>query len=115
MKAQAPPIGSVELFDFARIIGAHICGSFSYSPDNTYANAYLKLGYHDIGPRSLFGRSDKADLDEALADLVAGLVDRGQISFMDDKRTTFHVPPLKHTPGYRGKKIKKKPVMRATA
>ena len=112
---KAPPISSVELFDFAKIIGAHVEISGDLSGDNIHINADLKLDYHSIGPLSLYGRSDKADVEEAIAELAIELMDRGQITFMDDKRTTYHVPPLKHTPGYRGKRIKKKPAMRATA
>jgi len=112
---KAPPIQRVELFDYARIIGAHIDFSGGFADNNTFCNANLHLGGwpgKEIGPQSLFGRSDKADLDEALADLALELEARGQITFMDDKRTTYHVPPLKHTPGYRGKRVHKKPAKR---
>jgi len=113
--SKAPPIQRVELFDYARIIGAHINFSGGFAENNTFCNANLHLGNWPgagIGPQSLFGRSEKGDLDEALAELAEELVARKQITFMDDKRTTFIVPPLKHTPGYRGKRAKKKPATR---
>lgn len=100
----------MELFDFAKLIGGHIEFSGSFSTDNTYCNVYLRRGHEEIRGWSCFGRSVKPDLDEALKDLAAGLTQRKTIKF---GQATYDVPVLKHTPGYRGKRVKKKPAQRA--
>lgn len=95
----------VELFDFAKLIGAHISFSGSYSPENTFVNADLKQGWNTCyynGGSSVFGRSNKADLDDALVDLARELSGK-TIHFETAFRgPAYKIPALTHTKGYRG-------------
>lgn len=95
----------IELFDFAKLVGGHISFSGSYNPENIFVNADLKQGYQNCyvnGGQSVFGRSNKADLDEALVDLAAEL--SGQTIHFETafRGPAYTVPSLKHTKGYRG-------------
>lgn len=97
----------VELFDFAKMLGAHIAFSGAYDPTNTYVNARIKQGHNDAfinGGESIFGRSENADLDEACKDLAAKLTKAKTFQFRIGGGTPhdIHVPPLKHTTGHRG-------------
>jgi hypothetical protein len=95
----------IELFDFARLVGGHISFVGSYSPENTFVNADLKQGYQNCyvnGGLGIFGRSNRANLDEALADLASELSEK-TIHFETGFRgPAYSVPALKHTKGYRG-------------
>ena len=95
----------VELFDFAKIIGAHINFTGSYSSGNTFVNANLCKGFGGSnsvrGHRgwSVFGRSETPDLDEAIANLASEISEE-KVRF--DDGVIYEVPPLTHTRGYRG-------------
>lgn len=95
----------MELFDFAKLIGGYIQFAGSFSLENTYVNATLNHGYHSVSAdhpgRSVFGRSETPDLDEALTNLARELSGR---KIFTEQRAEYRVPePLKHTRGYRGK------------
>jgi hypothetical protein len=96
----------VELFEFAKLIGAYIEFEGSYNPDNTYTNASLKQNNCDcfIDGWSVFGRSNKADdLDGACQDLAQKLTKAKTFQFRigGGSKHDIHCPPLKHTRGYR--------------
>lgn len=95
-----------ELFDYAKSIGCFISFSGSYAPDNTFANANLMwpgYGSANISGWSVNGRSEKGDVEAALANLAKNL--SGQVIHFDSicsNYTSREVPQLKHTKGYRG-------------
>ena len=102
----------MELFDYAKLIGAHITFSGSFQPGHEYVNANIKRDFSDCfldgGGRSPFGRSDvnsteKPNLEDALKDLCHEL-NGHEISFVigGPSKDRLKVPKLTHTPGYRG-------------
>lgn len=92
-------IKPVELFDFLRSIGAHVDFSGSFSSKNTYINAHICIGSVRLPTEggSVYGRSEKPDIEEALANLAAKV--SGKQLMMG--KIAHQFPALKHTRGYR--------------
>jgi hypothetical protein len=101
-----------ELFDFAKLLGAHISfsGLLSGSApwEAPWTNVKLMQGNNDSfinGGQSVFGRSPKGDdIDGACQNLAKKLTEAKTIQFRigGGSKYDIHVPPLKHTKGYRG-------------
>lgn len=91
----------MELLDYADTVGCHITLSGIL---NRFVNANLVRegeGSAIIEGRSAYGRSDVADLDDALEDLAAQISGK-IITFDSNRQQTFNVPKLAHSKGYRG-------------
>ena len=106
---------TIELFDFAKSIGvdehgnkieAFISFSGSFAPHNTFANANLMLPHYGtarLDGWSVFGRSEKGDVEEALANLAKNISEQTiHFDTIGSNYTKREVPKLKHTKGYRG-------------
>lgn len=92
---------TIELFDFAELIGGYIDFRGSFNSANYYVNANIFIGCTHARlnkHQSCYGRSDKADLEEALKNLAATISEK-EIWFESER---YRVPKLKHTKGYRG-------------
>lgn len=97
----------IELFDYAKTIGAFIEFTGSYKPKWEFANANIVVpgdGYANIDGWSVFGRSEKVDVDEAFEKLAEAISEKTLRFGPPFIKKTYNVPRLKHTRGYRGRK-----------
>lgn len=90
---------SIELFDYLKLINAHVEFSGSFSPKNTYINAHICIGFVRLPTEgaSVFGRSERANIEEALDNLATKV--SGKQLMMG--KIAHQFPCLKHTRGYR--------------
>lgn len=96
----------MELLDYVKSINAYVEFSGSFNPKNTYANVHAKKGNKDLYITShqgwsTFGRSEKADLEEALEFYATELSEQEFQFGPFSKNVEYTAPKLHHTRGYR--------------